>query len=173
MFFRPNLQIFSIFLMRSLPLRKKRRFGAFLRPKKTHFSYRWGVAVLTPTQPTPKTADFPTPFPPEKSTPPPPRPEGVFANPIPPTIKPVGWTFAYGKVRRDFATKSQNSHDSVLDRPYIFTGRCGHRPLQSRLHLGKPPLPKGGWYGVSRAGGIRKSAQTSREVRRPSPTNSI
>ena len=47
MFFRPNFQIFSIFLMRTLPSLQKRRFGAFLRAKKTRFSYRWDSVVLT------------------------------------------------------------------------------------------------------------------------------
>ena len=47
MFFRPNLQFFSIFLERCLPLLKKRRFGAILRAKQTHFSYRWDSVVLT------------------------------------------------------------------------------------------------------------------------------
>ena len=47
MFFRPNFQFFSIFLLRCLPVFKKRRFGAILRAKQTRFSYRWDSAGLT------------------------------------------------------------------------------------------------------------------------------
>ena len=47
MFFRPNFQFFSIFLLRCLPVFKKRRFGAILRAKQTRFSYRWDVTNLT------------------------------------------------------------------------------------------------------------------------------
>ena len=47
MFFRPILQIFSIFLQRCLPTLQKRRFGAILRAKQTRFSVGWDGRLLT------------------------------------------------------------------------------------------------------------------------------
>ncbi len=40
-------QIFFVFLLRSLPPPKKRRFGAFLRAKNSRFTYGWYSKVLT------------------------------------------------------------------------------------------------------------------------------